>query len=110
MTSEVVALLAAVTALCAVMLAPLVSPWTEKQRTRVAVLSANRQAWINRLRDDIAEFVSIVSYIGATHKSEDLQRTHAEKYERLLFVHAKIKLMSTQRSPTTKRFSTLFKV
>ena len=58
-TTETIAVISAVTALLAVLLSPLVSLWSAQRQSRVTVLSANRQAWINTLRDLIAEYISI---------------------------------------------------
>lgn len=57
--AQTVAIISAVTALFAVLLGPLVSIWAAQRQSRVAVLSANRQAWINALRDLISEYISI---------------------------------------------------
>jgi hypothetical protein len=47
---EALAILSAATALIAVVLGPLVSLWAARRQSRVTVLSANRQAWINMNR------------------------------------------------------------
>jgi hypothetical protein len=91
--TETVALISAVTALCAVLLGPLVSLWSEKNRMRVAVLSANRQSWINELRNLIAEFMSLVGYLNATRDSDEPRSERNTKMERLLLVHSKIGLL-----------------
>jgi hypothetical protein len=86
--ADIVAIIAAVTALCAVVLGPLVSMWAADKQARVAVRSANRQAWINTLRDCLAEFVSLVTIISLSEGSD--LRT---KIEREFFLEAKIKLL-----------------
>lgn len=91
--TDTVALITALTALCAVLLGPLVSMWSERTRTRVAVLSGNRQAWINELRVLIAQFMSVVYYINSTRQHAEAQSTHNEKKERLLLIHSTIALM-----------------
>jgi hypothetical protein len=91
--TDSIALISAFTALCAVVLGPLVSLWAERNRTKVAVLSVNRQAWINELRDLIAELLSSVAYLNVTrHKDSESDERHL-KLERLLLVHMKIGLM-----------------
>ena len=86
--AEAVAVIAAITALCAVVLGPLVSLWAAQKQTRVAVLANNRQAWINSLRDAFAEFVSLSTNVALV-KDEEL----VEKVERLGYVEVRIKLM-----------------
>jgi hypothetical protein len=86
--TETIALISAVTALCAVILAPLVSMWSADKQARVSVLSTNRQAWINALRDTIAEFSSI-GWMISLHRDTEL----VVKSERLFYLEDKIHLM-----------------
>lgn len=87
------AIIAAVTALGAVILGPLVSLWAAKKQANVSVLSANRQAWINALRDCMAEYFATANYIHATDWSEHPLSEHHEKMARLAFLNSKIRLM-----------------
>jgi hypothetical protein len=65
-----------------------------RQQFRAAVLSANRQAWINNLRDCIAEYQSLVDGILLHEQREKMSaETRAEKLARLDFVWAKIQLL-----------------
>lgn len=73
--AETVAIVSAVTALFAVALGPLVSMWAAQRQSRVTVLSANRQAWINTLRELIAEYISIS---GLVHAGDWSTRTEIE--------------------------------
>jgi hypothetical protein len=86
--TETIALISAITALCAVILAPLVSMWTTDNQARVSVRSTNRQAWINSLRDTIAEFSSI-GWMISLHRDNEL----VVKVERLFYLEDKIHLM-----------------
>ncbi|HVS26551.1 MAG TPA: hypothetical protein VHE58_04545 [Burkholderiales bacterium] len=86
---EIIALVAAVTALCAVLLGPLVALWTTQRQSRIAVRATNRQAWINSLRDAFAEFISLASLLSLVPAGRELY----EKVERLAFLEAKIKLL-----------------
>jgi hypothetical protein len=91
--SEAIALFSAITALCAVILGPLVALWAERNRTKVAVLSVNRQAWINELRDLIAEAMASVAFLNVTRPQEGSSDARDAKLERLLLLHHKIGLM-----------------
>ena len=91
--TETVALISAITALCAVLLGPLVSMWATHRQTRVAVLSGNRQAWINALRDLIAEYLSISALVHAGDWSERTEIEFDEKLQRLKLLNVKIRLM-----------------
>lgn len=54
MVSTIAALLSSLTALVAVIVAPLVQSRVAKRQIWAATVSANRQAWINLLRDTLA--------------------------------------------------------
>jgi len=89
MTENTIAIISAITALCAVLLGPLVSIRTANIKARVAVRSNNRQAWINTLRDTLAEFSSTSRVLGLTNKYE-----HAiDKTHRLSFPEEKTRLL-----------------
>lgn len=91
--SDTVAVITALTALCAVLLGPLVSLWSEGKRSRIAVLSANRQAWINELRSLVAEFMSLVLFLNATRNAAESTSERNAKIERLMLIEAKVGLM-----------------
>ena len=91
--SESIALVAAITALLAVVLGPLVSLAVAQKQARVAVLSNNRQAWINSLRDNISEFYAAITYVHITDWKEHPAKELNDKVERVLYLEWKIKLM-----------------
>jgi hypothetical protein len=90
---EALAILSAATALFAVVLGPLVSLWAARRQSRVTVLSANRQAWINTLRDLLAECMAISGFIHIADWSERKQSEFDERMERFALVVSKIRLM-----------------
>ena len=90
--NETIALVATITALLAVLLGPLVSIWVAQKQARVSVLSTNRQAWINGLRDDISEFISICVLVHCGTWSDRGEKEFDDKFERLVLVESKIKL------------------
>ena len=97
--SEKSALIAAITALLAVILGPLVTVWVTQRQSRIALRSQNRQAWINSLRDCIAEYVSLAS-VGLTHSSQkDLQARAKE----LMLLESKILLMLNPKEEDHQR-------
>ncbi len=61
------AVVSAVTALVAVIVGPLVSIFVAKNQINASVISSNRQAWINRLRDELATLVAIVHHLPSAH-------------------------------------------
>lgn len=87
--NEVVAVISAITALCAVLLGPLVSLWAANKQARISLRSNNRQAWINSLRDALSEFSSTARVVALSKEFED-KYSRAEK---LFFLEEKIKLL-----------------
>lgn len=105
--NDLLALVAAVTALCAVLLGPMVSMWAAGRQSRVAVLSANRQAWINSLRDLIAECMSTAALIQLADWSTRPQSEFEERMERLSFMISKIRLMLNPKEDDHQRLADL---
>lgn len=83
-----------VVALAAVIVGPTIQLVIAKRQLRATVLSANRQNWINNLRDQLAEFVALASSLkadSATHvlsTQEFLQSVNKANY-----LAAKIRLL-----------------
>ena len=92
-SASTIAIISAVSALCAIVLGPLVALWAARRQSRAAVLSANRQAWINSLRDAVAEFISLVAYLSLDQEKSTLMA----RVERMMFIEAKVRLMLNPR-------------
>ena len=105
--AETIALVAALTALCAVLLGPLVSLWVAQKQVSVSVLSANRQVWINTLRDQLAEFSSILAVIHAGEWAERTEKEYDEELKQMIFLVSKIKLMLNPKEEDHERLSSL---
>ena len=100
----VISMVSAATALVASIVGPLVTLSVGRRQFAASVLSANRQRWIEQLRDLLAEFVSqlgAVWVIRATWQGEwnkglapiAADPARLEKMQRLLLVQSKIRLM-----------------
>jgi len=98
-----ISLISAGTALGAVLLGPLVSIWVAQKQARVTVLSNNRQAWINTLRDQVSEFISICVLIHAGEWSQRQEKEFDEKFERLVLVESKINLLINPKEDDHRR-------
>jgi hypothetical protein len=105
--AETIALIAAATALCSVLLGPLVSMWVVQKQARVSVLSGNRQAWINTLRDQVSEFLAILAVAHAGEWSSRTEKEYDEELKRLVLVGSKIKLMLNPKEEDHERLSDL---
>lgn len=106
-TTETIAVISAVTALLAVLLSLLVSLWAAQRQSRVTVLSANRQAWINTLRDLIAEYISITGLMHAGDWSSRTEIEFDQKMERLALLSAKVRLMLNPKEEDHQRLGQL---
>jgi hypothetical protein len=71
--ADVPGLVSAVTALVAVIVGPIVAYRIATRQITSTVVSASRQAWINQLRDSLAEFHSLLLRLIAAHRPPVLQ-------------------------------------
>ena len=98
----IIGLVSAATALVASVGGPLVAFHVGRTQVRAAVLSANRQRWIDGFRELIAEFCSQIAAAvqvranlvrdGKIHLSAEPESLH--QFERLVLTFAKIRLMT----------------
>ncbi len=88
------AVVSAVTALVAVIVGPLVSIFVAKNQINASVVSANRQTWINRLRDELATLVGIVHHLPSAHANGSVSADAAiTEYGRFVEKFQVIKLL-----------------
>ena len=91
MTSE---LLAGLTALCAVLLGPLVSLHVVRREFAAQVLSSSRQDWINTLRDRVAKLIAFVAHYSAAKATGQLNdQTALARHETAYELWAEISLL-----------------
>lgn len=106
----VLSLVSACTALVASILGPAVTLAVAKRQFSASVLSANRQKWIESLRDLLAELISLftlAAVLRATWKAGwakgmgpvAADAAIRDKLERLVLVTAKIRLMINPNEP-----------
>lgn len=69
--------ISAITALFAVIVAPIVTWCVTKKEINASVVSGNRQAWINRLRDEVASLTAIVNNLPSAHANQSVTTTEA---------------------------------
>ena len=67
----------AITALVAVLFGPLISVYITKKQINSSVLSRNRQEWINRLRNVLAELVTIIQHVPPAHAANSITSQEA---------------------------------
>ena len=89
MATNLTILAAIATALAAVIIGPFVTLRVAKQQIRAQTISANRHAWINSLRDELAAFLSLITSLAFPIMDANRFRQAAEE---LILVHSKIKL------------------
>ena len=92
----ITAIAAILTALAAVIVAPVVSFFTTRRQIRANVVSVNRQAWIDKLRDELAELFELLPWqllqrLG-TLSGEEGYKYEAEKRSRIRLLMNKVRL------------------
>lgn len=94
--TEVAAIAAVVSALAALIIAPLAAYITARKQIRASLISANRQAWINALRDELAELFELLTWQflqrPGTYSGEEGHKYEAEKRSRVRLLKNKIRL------------------
>jgi hypothetical protein len=116
MDSSVISFVASCTALVASVIGPLVTLAVARRQFAASVLSANRQRWIESLRDSIAEFIALLvtAVVIKAKWREKWDRGRGvlaadpallDKMARMVFVQSKIRLLT---NPTEADHQQLF--
>ncbi len=91
---DLLTFLAALSALFAVLLGPLVSLRIANQHTKLNTHSNNRQEWINTLRDSLAEYISeMVLVSGRSYSGNATEAEYLESTKSLSRIESKIELL-----------------
>ncbi len=62
----------AITALVAVLVGPLLSIYVARKQINAAALSTNRQEWINKLRNVLAELITIIRHVPPAYAANSI--------------------------------------
>jgi hypothetical protein len=104
--SAITALATALTALAAVIISPIITYRTARNQIRATLVSANRQAWINGLRDELAELFELLTWKllqrPGTLSGEEGYKYEAEKRSRIRFLINKIRLRLNVQEPDSQ--------
>lgn len=94
MSASTIALISALSALSGVTIGSLFSYFIAKKQINATVISANRQQWINTLRDCVSELLSLITPI-AIYSRDDMwsKNEKLEKFNRAMLLRSKIKLL-----------------
>ena len=88
----------ALTALVAVIVSPIVSVYVVRKQINANVVSMNRQKWIDNLRDQLSELISLLMFINLGIHSKLVGKDNLiNKIEKAFFVETKIKLLINPR-------------
>lgn len=88
------ALISAVTVLVAVLVGPIVTLYVARKQIKSSVVSANRQEWINRLRNEIASFVQEVKHVPSAYSADAITVEQAiEKHGEITLKEQVVKLL-----------------
>lgn len=84
----------ALTALVAVIVSPVVSIYVARRQIRASVVSANRQKWIDQLREQLAELITSIRFLNL-HRSLDhiSEAEWIERFQRTFLIESKINLL-----------------
>ena len=112
----VLGLVSASTALVASIVGPVVTLTVARRQFSATVLSGNRQKWIEALRDDLAELISLLA-TGLVVKSKwkdkwehgrgplNAEPALLDKFERIVLTQARIQLLINPADPDHQRLS-----
>lgn len=89
------ALISATTALVAVVVSPIVAIYVAKRQIRASVVSANRQKWIDQLRDCLAELITALRFLNLRRDGSVALEPHEwlERYQRAFLLSSKVALL-----------------
>jgi hypothetical protein len=102
-----VTLTAIATALAATLISPFVSVYVARRQIRASLVSANRQAWINALRDDLSELFQILEALfilrpGTLSGEEEIKHL-MERGSRVQLLTNRIRLrLNPQEKPSNE--------
>ena len=89
------AVISAITALVAVIASPIVSIYVAKRQIRASVVSANRQKWIDQLRDCLAELLTALRFLNLRRDGSVALAQHewVERFQRAFQLSSKVSLL-----------------
>jgi hypothetical protein len=94
--AAITSLASVLTALAAVSISPLLTYINARNQIRANLVSANRQAWINGLREELAELFELLTWQfrlrPGTYSGEEGYRYEAEKRSRIRLLTNKVRL------------------
>ena len=105
------ALISATTALVAVVVSPIVSIYVAKRQIRASVVSANRQKWIDQLRECLAELLTALRFLNL-RKKEPFGIDGDEWLDRFQRAHqlsSKVALLLNPEEPDHKALNTMLR-
>lgn len=99
------AILSAIAAVAALVISPFITFWTTRAQIRANLVSANRQAWINALRDDLSELFELVTWLfllrPGTHSGEEGYKYVAERRSRIRLLKNRVRLRLNPNEATS---------
>ena len=102
--SVAISIISAVIALVAVIVGPMVTWRVAKKQITASVVSNNRQAWINRLRDEVASLTAITYSLPSTHANKSISTDDAiSEHARFVRTMQTVKLLINPAEEDHKR-------
>ena len=98
-----IALIAAMAAVASVIIGPFISLLVARRQIRASLVSGNRQAWINALRDDLSELFGLIQWLyllrPGTYSGADGYKFVDEKRSRIRELKVRIRLRLNPSEP-----------
>ncbi|MCC7407828.1 MAG: hypothetical protein IT442_07130 [Phycisphaeraceae bacterium] len=107
-TSEWTQVITAATALVAVVVGPAVSIYVARRQIRAAVVSANRQVWINSLRDAISDYLAKHAIAWNLNRLLYADKSSVPRIEEIVRLNTRIALLVNPGEPDHARLAKMF--
>jgi len=92
--------LSALTPLIAVIVSPAATLYVAKKQLQASVVSNNRQAWINRLRDEVASLTAFILSLPSAHAADSITTSAAmDMHANFVKMAQSVKLLANPSEP-----------
>jgi Icc-related predicted phosphoesterase len=109
-TTVLISILSLIIAALAVVFGPIIQLFIAKAQIRASVLSANRQRWIDTLREELTEFITATVELNVLSHMHSLDgQTAIEKTRKMQLCLTKISLMLNPLETDHQQLLTLLK-
>lgn len=99
-------MISAVTALVAVVVSPIISIYIAKRQIHASIVSANRQKWIDSLRDHLTDLITAMRFLGLHRNLDHIEEMEfIERFQHLVLLETKINLLLNPHEADHKKLT-----